>query len=116
MNSAQADLMLAELRQMRQLLELMAEPAIAQRDARLRDALRGIVGSSAKKQQCVMLMDGTRTQAQIVAHTSVSKAHISTMVGRLKSAGLLSGEKKQLKLAITIPSHFFDANPDAKRR
>jgi hypothetical protein len=115
MNSEQADI-LAELRQMRKLLELMAEPAIAQRDAKLRDALREIVGSSPKKRQSVMLMDGTRTQAQIVTETTVSSGHLSTMVGQLESGGLLADGKKKPKLTISIPSNFFDANPDPKRR
>src|SRR2546423_12733949 len=92
---------LNELRQMRKLLELMAEPAIAQRDAKLRDALREIVGSGEKKQQAVMLMDGSRTQAQIVAQTSVHQGNLSTMVGQLEAAGLLSGGRKQPRLVIT---------------
>ena len=116
MNSEQADNILAELRQMRTLLELMAEPAIAQRDAKLRDALREIVGSGVKKQQAVMLMDGSRTQAQIVAQTSVHQGNLSTMVGELETAGLLSDGRKQPRLIITVPSNFFDANPDPKRR
>jgi hypothetical protein len=116
MNSDRSELMLNELRQMRKLLELMAEPAIAQRDAKLRDALLEIVGSSPKKQQSVFLMDGTRTQAQIVAETSVGQGHLSTMVGQLESGGLLADGKKRPKLAISIPSNFFDANPAPKRR
>lgn len=102
--------LLAEVRQMRKLLELLAEPAIAQRDAKLRDELRRIVGSSQKKQQSVLLMDGSRTQAQIVAQTSVHQGDLSVMVGKLESAGLLVDGKKQPKLAISIPSSFFDAN------
>src|SRR5690242_11647208 len=112
MNSERDDALLDEVRKMRKLLELLAEPAIAQRDAKLRDALREIVGSSAKKQQAVMLMNGTRTQAQIVTQTSVHQGDLSTMVGRFESAGLLLDGRKQPKLAIPIPSNFFDANPN----
>ena len=68
---------------MRELLELLAEPAIAQRDAKLREELREIVGSSLKKQRAVLLMDGSRTQKQIVAETCVNQGHLSSMVGRL---------------------------------
>src|SRR6266446_825890 len=103
MNSEQADDILAELRQMRKLLELLAEPAIAQRDAKLRDELRKIVGSSLKNQQSVFLMDGSRTQAQIVAQASVHQGNLSTMVGNLDSAGLLADGRKQPKLVISIP-------------
>jgi hypothetical protein len=116
MSSDQVGEMLDELRQMRQLLELMAEPAIAQRDAKRRTALMGIVGSSPKKQQSVFLMDGTRTQAEIVAKTAVSSGALSEMVTELHGNGLLTGEKKKPKLAISIPVNFFDVNTESKRR
>ena len=41
------------------LLELLAEDKIAQRDAKQRNALLEIVGTSATKQKSVLLMDGT---------------------------------------------------------
>jgi hypothetical protein len=116
MNNEQAERLLEEVHQIRKLIELLAEPAIAERDAKLRGALRDIVGASPKKQRSVMLMDGTRTQAQIVAETDVSKGHLSTMVGQLDRSGLLSEDKKRPTLVISIPTNFFDANPDAKRR
>jgi DNA-binding MarR family transcriptional regulator len=100
---------------MRKLLELLAEPAIAQRDAKLRDELRNIAGSSSKKQQSVLLMDGSRTQKQIVAETSVNQGDLSTMVGRLEDAGLLADGKKQPRLVISIHRNFFDATPERKR-
>src|SRR4051794_29568341 len=102
------DAILAELRRIRLLLELMAEPAIAQRDAKLRMELRRIVGSSPKKQGSVFLMDGSRMQRQIIAETSINSGHLSTMVGQMEAAGLLSGDKKHPKLVISIPSSFFD--------
>jgi hypothetical protein len=57
-------------------------------------------------------MDGTRTQAQIVAQASAHQGHLSTMVGQFETAGLLADGKRYPKLAISIPSTFFDA--DAK--
>jgi len=116
MTNAEETSILNELRQMRKLLEVMAEPAIAQRDAKLRSALRDIVGSSPKKQKSILLMDGTRTQAQIVTETAVSSGHLSTMVGQLESGGLLADGKKKPKLVISIPSNFFDADSEPKRR
>jgi len=112
MNDEHAQLLLEEVRQMRKMLELLAEPAIAQRDAKLRDELRKIVGASSKKQQSVLLMDGSRTQAQIITQTSVNQGDLSTVVGKLESAGLLADGKKQPKLAIAIPMNFFDANAE----
>lgn len=114
MNDEHAQLLLAEVRQMRRLLEVLAEPAIAQRDVKLRDELRKIVGSGSKKQQSVFLMDGSRTQRQIVEQTFVNQGHLSTMVGKLESAGLLGDGKKQPKLTISIPSNFFDTHAKTK--
>lgn len=110
MNEETAQQLLEEVRQLRRLVELMAEPAIAQRDAKLRENLRSIVGSSAKKQQSIFLMDGSRNQSQIVAATSVHQGELSTMVGKLNEAGLLADGKKNPRLSITIPSNFFDSN------
>ena len=102
--------LLHEVCQIRKLLELLAEPAIAQRDAKLRDELRKIVGSSSKKQRSVFLMNGSRTQKQIIVQTSVNQGHLSSLVGKMEDAGLLTDGKKQPKLAISIPSNFFDVN------
>lgn len=106
--------LLEEVREIRQLLELLAEPAIAQRDIKLRDELRTIVGSSAKKQQSVFLMDGSRTQKQIIAQTLLDQGDLSKMVGKLESGGLLTEVKKHPKLSISIPPNFFDANAATK--
>src|SRR5260370_14142699 len=114
MNDEHALLLLEEVSQMRKLLELLAEPAIAQRDSKLRDELRKIVGSGSKKQQAVLLMDGRRTQAQIIAQTSVNQGDLSTLVRKMESAALLSAGKNQPKLAISIPSNFFDVNAKTK--
>lgn len=53
-------------------------------------------------------MDGSRTQKDIVSQTSVHKGELSTMVGKLETAGLLIDDKKYPKLAITIPANFFE--------
>ena len=103
------DELLGELRRIRSLLELIAEPAIAQRDEKLRSQLREIVGSSAKKQQSALLMDGTRTQKDIVTQTSVHKGDLSVMVSKLDSANLLAEDKKHPKLVITVPANFFES-------
>jgi len=103
-----------EVRRIRELLELLAEPAIAQRDAKLRDELRKIAGISTKKQQSVLLMDGRRTQKEIVSQVSIDQGDLSKMVGKLESGGLLSDGKKHPKLAIAIPSNFFEANAGTK--
>ncbi|MCY3018367.1 MAG: hypothetical protein NTW87_04955 [Planctomycetota bacterium] len=114
MTDEHVQLLLEEVRQLRKLVELLAEPAIAQRDAKLRGELRNIVGSSIKKQRSVFLMDGSRTQKQILAQTGVNQGDLSDMVGKLETAGLLADGRKQPKLAISIPPDFFDVNAKAK--
>jgi hypothetical protein len=96
--------------EIRKLVELLAEPAIAQRDAKLRKELRKLVGSSETKQKSVHLMGGTLTQSQIKTQTGIHKGNLSTLVGKLNDGKLLTGDPKFPKLAISIPPNFFESN------
>jgi len=101
------------LRKIYNLLELLAEDKIAQRDAKQRALLRQLAGTSVPKRKSILLMDGTRTQAEIRRETSVNQGHLSTLVGALHKSGLLVGDSKQPCLAISVPVDFFEANADA---
>jgi hypothetical protein len=96
------------------LLELLAEDKIAQRDAKQREALREIVGTSTAKQKSVFLMDGNRTQADIHRATSVHQGNLSTMVNKLHKEKLLIGDTKKPKLNFSIPLNIFESNAQAK--
>jgi hypothetical protein len=74
----------------------------------LREELVRIVGKSAPKAKSVLLMDGTLTQAAIHAKTGVNQGHLSTLVKQLVTSKLIIGDSKQPKLAIAIPSNFFE--------
>jgi len=101
--------MLRVLAEMRDLLRLIAEPAIAQRDKKLREALRGIAGSATgNKAKAILLMDGTRTQARIINECGIHKGDLSVLVKKLRAAELLTGDPKQPQLTISIPSSFFE--------
>jgi hypothetical protein len=101
--------MLHVLAEMRDLLRLIAEPAIAQRDKNLRQALREIAGSATgQKAMAIVLMDGTRPQTNIVKESGINKGNLSGLVKKLKAAELLTGDPKQPQLAISIPQNFFD--------
>ena len=106
--------LLTTVRKICGLLELLAEEKIAERDAKQRVALRQVVGTSLTKQKSIFLMDGTRTQAEVVRATTVNKGHLSTMVGKLHEAKLLIGDTKRPKLAISIPANYFENNAEAK--
>lgn len=106
--------MLHVLTEMRDLLRLIAEPAIAQRDKKLRETLRGIVGSAkGKKAIAVLLMDGTKNQATISNECGIDKGDLSGLVKKLKAAGLLKDDAKQPLLAISIPPNFFEGQEGA---
>ncbi|MEY2538792.1 MAG: hypothetical protein QOG67_2532 [Verrucomicrobiota bacterium] len=99
---------LEAIREIRDLIRLMAEPQIAARDQKYRDELIRLVGKSDQKAQAVFLMDGNHTQAQIHAKTKVHRGNLSTLIKELNKVGLLSGDPKQPKLTITIPTDFFE--------
>jgi len=106
--------MLKEIKKISALLELLAEDKIAQRDAKQRTTLLEIVGTSVKKQQSVVLMNGTKNQTEIRKVTSVDQGDLSKMVGQMYDAKLLTGDKKTPNLAISIPPNFFESNAKTK--
>ncbi len=100
--------LLAAVEEIRKLMQLMAEPAIAERDAKLRSELKRIVGSSPRKAQAALRMDGSRLQKAIQTETGIHQGDLSTLVKRLKESKLLCEDPKYPKLAITIPANFFE--------
>lgn len=100
--------LLATVRKIHDLLELLAEDKIAERDAKQRQRLIELVGSSVPMQNSVLLMDGSRSQTDIHSETNANRGHLSTLVGKLHGAKLLTGDTKLPKLAISIPANFFE--------
>jgi hypothetical protein len=107
---------LTAVREVRDLVRLIAEPAIAQRDQKQRLELRRIVGSGLASRKAVLLMDGKRTQQAIYREARINQGNLSTLVKKLNSAGLLSGQQKQPKLSIAVPPNFFEREPTDERR
>lgn len=108
-----SDQMLQVLTEMRDLLRLMAEPAIAERDKKLRGEVRSIAGTATgKKAKAILLMNGTRVQAEIANESGIDRSDLSGLVKRLKAAELLKGDPKQPHLAISIPTNFFESDED----
>jgi DNA-binding MarR family transcriptional regulator len=96
------------LTEMRDLLQIMAEPAIAKRDARLRSSLRAVVGSSGKKAKAVQLMDGARSQSVIAKQVGIDTGNLSRLVKALSAAQLISADERSPKLLLKVPANFFD--------
>lgn len=110
-NSAQ---LLQVMTEVRDLLRLMAEPAIADRDKKLREALRGIAGTpNGKKAKAVLLMNGTRSRTKIIEECGIDHSDLSVLIKKLAAAELLKGEPKQPLLAISIPTNFFENAEDS---
>jgi hypothetical protein len=72
MGDHSAELLSAVL-EVRDLLRLLAEPAIAARDEKARSELRRLVGNSVPKAEAVLLMDGTRSQRAIHNEAGITK-------------------------------------------
>jgi hypothetical protein len=104
--------LLKAVQEIRDLVRLMAEPAVAERDKKLREELRRIVGKSAAGAQSIFLMDGSRTQADVQRETKINQGNLSSIVKELKGAKLLAGDGKKPKLAIEIPSNFFESGAE----
>jgi hypothetical protein len=96
------------LTEVRDLLRLLAEPAIAKRDEKQRGALTAIVGKSKTRINAVLLMDGSRTQAMIVKESKMDQGGLSRLVNALRTASLIAADEKHPKLTLALPPKFFD--------
>jgi hypothetical protein len=96
------------LREMRDLLRVIAEPALAERDKRLRASLMEIVGKSKPKANSVSLMDGSRSQKAISQEAGIDQGDLSRLVKSLRAKGLIAEDEKRPKLIISILPNFFE--------
>jgi hypothetical protein len=101
------------LTEIRDLLLVLAEPALAQRDQKLRVALLQVVGKGAKNRAAVFLMNGSMSQAAIAKATQFDPSNLSKFMKALAKESLIAADDKQPKLAVTIPSNFFEAEGKA---
>jgi hypothetical protein len=96
------------LREIRDLLRLMAEPALAERDKKLRVLLLQIVGKSKRKAEAVVLMDGTRSQVDIRKDCAIDPGDLSRLVKALREASLIGLDDKHPKTVFPIPMNFVE--------
>ena len=93
--------------EIRDLLRLLAEPAIAQRDQNLRASVRSIAGKSQSKRRAIFQMNGTRTQKEISHAVGIDQGDLSKLVKALRANGLI-GPGENPSLNIRLPANFFD--------
>jgi len=103
------------LTEIRDLLQVIAEPALAQRDAKMRSSLRAVVGSSSKRAKAAMLMDGARPQSAIAKEAGMDAGNLSRLVKALASAQLISADEKQPRLRLKVPATFFEGVREDER-
>ncbi|MCY3018368.1 MAG: helix-turn-helix domain-containing protein [Planctomycetota bacterium] len=100
------------LTEIRDLLQVMAEPLLAKREEKLRAALREVVGSGKYKQGAVVLMDGTRTQAAIAREAGINQGYLSRLIKALSAKGLIGSDKREPRLLVKVPPMFFNGDDD----
>lgn len=96
------------LTEIRDLLLLMAEPALAKRDATLREALRKTVGTGRKKAAAALLMDGSRSKVELANQSGIDNGNLSRLVKELTEAKLIGPDQKLPRLVIKIAPNFFE--------
>lgn len=95
------------LREIRDLLLLLAEPAIAKRDESHRAAIREIVGRSKPKARAVAAMDGSKSRQLICKESGIDQGDLSRLIKTLRERNLIV-DGNVPKLAIALPAAFFD--------
>lgn len=96
------------LREMRDLLRVIAEPALAKRDEKLRTGLRDVVGKSKLAAEAVLLMDGAASQTAICKEAGIDRGNLSKLVKSLRAQGLLASDDKHPKLVVAVPPNFLE--------
>jgi uncharacterized Fe-S cluster-containing protein len=97
-----SDAELKVLCEIRDLLLLIAEPQIAQRDKLMREQLRKIAGKGEKNIKAISLMDGSRSQATIVKEVPIDFGQLSKLVKNLTTAKLLKqGGNPEVVIPVT---------------
>src|SRR5438128_4098246 len=102
------------LREMRDLLRVIAEPALAERDKKLRALLLEVVGKSKQKSEVVLLMNGSRSQADLRKESGMDGGNLSRLVMALRAKQLIKADEKHPELVLSIPPNFFE-NSEASR-
>ena len=98
------------LKEMRDLLRVIAEPALAERDQKRRTIIRELVGRSEKKAKAILLMDGSRNQKTICADCGIDNGDLSRLEKALRAKELLVPDQKRPTLVISLPPNFFEGD------
>jgi CRP-like cAMP-binding protein len=106
-SEVQVDEQIELLRKILDTLTLIAEPQIAQRDEKLRNALLEIVGKGQLKIRAASLMDGNRTQSIIAKEAGIDAGGLSRLIKALRDKGLINSDDKPPKMTIPLSPNFW---------
>lgn len=95
------------LRDIRELLMLIAEPQLAERDRVRREALRKIAGKGEKNVKAVLLMNGERMQSTIAKEVPIDVGQLSKLVTALREAKLLDQDNQNPEVVIPVSEAIF---------
>jgi len=96
------------LKKILDVVTLIAEPQIAQRDEKRRVALTAIVGKGAKTIKAASLMDGTRTQSVVCKDSGLDQGALSRLTKALRESSLLDPDSKDPKISIPLTTRFWE--------
>ena len=96
------------LREIRDLLTLIAEPQLEERDKLRRSELRRIVGRGEKKIAATLLMNGSRTKAEIARESTIDAGDLTKLVKAFNEAKLLDARNNSSpRLVIPVSRAMF---------
>jgi len=104
----------AVLCEIRDLLLLIAEPQIDERDKQRREQLRKVVGKSEKNIKACLLMDGSRNQSAIAKEVPIDFGQLSKLVKALGEAQLLK-DRNTPAIVIPVSESIFKGGNDGRR-
>jgi len=96
------------LTEIRDFLEVMAEPALEKRDEKFRKSISDLAGGGKKKQAAILLMDGSRTKSAISKESGMDDSSVTKLVKALVAKSLIESDQKHPKLRTKLPAKFFD--------
>jgi len=93
------------------LLTLIAEPQLEHRDQKRRARLRGIAGGGQRNIRAIVLMDGSRTKAEIAREAPIDASQLTKLVKSLQHEGLLETGTQTPRLVIPVSEASFNSRP-----
>jgi len=101
------------LTEIRDLLQVIAEPLLAKRDEKFRAGIRKIASKGKKYGAAILLMDGTCTKANIARAVGMDASQFNRLVKVLEKEKLCAIDGKNPKLPTILPPDFFDQNGES---